>query len=282
LLELNVEADGDSFLIAEPFETRHQRFLGFEIAGGELVGLIANQFGGQKALHIRPSTADAVQVNYHFEAAAGVPPAWLAEPMLTSWLRPSADLATEIRPLVTEITRQGILRQVIDHTADRFEYGHPEQYFGEGFEAMPALACDLSMGSFVDIHSYAIAALAVFGIEAIYLAGVYCEGDARGSTEPCVPGHCWMESHAGEALDWGVSDVLNCGLALPVPAALNPKPGRRVALESGRGHRFVLPAGDTVDVDRIHNPVVADGPLLGKILPLSAQITWPQTIRPAA
>lgn len=276
-----IEAGGEPFLIAKPFDTRHQTFLGVEIAGGRVLAEIGNQFGGQEALHVRPEGAGPVRLAYRFSEVPGTPPAWLAAPMPTAWLAPSEALAAEIRAIVTATTPEGILRQVIDHTATHFEYGHPDAYLGTGAGAMPALACDLAMGSCVDIHSYAIAALAVFGIPATYLSGAYCEGEAPGVSEPCIPGHCWMESHAGATEDWDIAHVLKFGLPLPVSAMLNPKPGRRIALQAGRGHVFALQGG-AVTVDRIHKPVIAAGARAGEILPFSARMTWPHEARSAA
>jgi transglutaminase-like putative cysteine protease len=281
VLDLLVEADGAAFLYAEPFDTRHQRFLGFEVERGAIEGSVANQFGGQRALLVRPSSKDPVRLRFRFEAVPSMPPAWLKAPMPTSWLAPSAALADEIRAAVAGTSPPEIVNEVVAHAAQRFEYGHPEQHFGTGEDALPALACDLSLGSCVDIHSYTIAALAVFEIPATYLAGVYCEGEASGHSEACIPGHCWMESHAGETLDWDIAHVLKYGLPLPVPAVLNPRPGRRIAIQSGRGHRFDLPTGPIL-VDRIHKPTISEGDRAGEVLPFTASINWPQSIRSAA
>jgi hypothetical protein len=102
---------------------------------------------------------------------------------------------------------------------------------------VPFLGCGVAAGSCVDINTYLVASLRAAGYEAAYLYGWFFPAE---KVDRCVDGHCWVATrHAGETLDWDIAHHIKAGLD-PVRPALNPKPGRCVAVSHSMGHRYRL------------------------------------------
>jgi Transglutaminase-like superfamily len=149
----------------------------------------------------------------------------------------------------------------------RFTYGVRDVGLADETEAMPALACDTHLGTCVDTHSYAVAAMRAAGIEAAYVSGLFfSEGETVSE-----PGHCWFAVKAdGAPHHWDISHFLKYGLG-PVRSVLNPKPGFRYAMSVGRDLVFEGPEGP-VTVSRLSGFNVLAGPDRGGKLKTRAEV----------
>jgi len=153
--------------------------------------------------------------------------------------RPSQALMDQIASEVAEAPLQIRVSALIQYVGDHFTYGARETHLGTGDDAMPALACGLTPGTCVDMHTFAVAALRAIGVPAAYVMGAHiAETRAQGST-----GHCWLNLKCeGVPHHWDISHHVQYGVRDITPA-LNPKPGRRFALSIGRGLEFDGPDG---------------------------------------
>jgi hypothetical protein len=162
--------------------------------------------------------------------------AWTPRP--SRWTTSAEDLVAASRA-IAEAAGGGAagLAALAAETRARFVYDHPEARFTDGCAVVPFLGCGVAAGSCVDINTYLVASLRAAGYEAAYLYGYFFPAEKG---DWCVDGHCWVATrHAGETLDWDIAHHIKAGLD-PVRPALNPKPGRRVAVSHSMGHRYRL------------------------------------------
>ncbi len=269
-MQLTFEVSTDQpFLMPVPPITRHQGPATISLQGGRIIERSTAVNTGQEAILIGADGYGPVRVAYDFPPADGArEAARIFQPINTSWLRPSPALADLAKSLTADLsTPRAKLERIVAHVADVFTYDHPDTYLGAGLDALPALdVCDAQTGSCVDIHSYAVAALCVVGIGASYVAGAWVSAkqiaDAAPGPVRYLPGHCWMVvSIDGDIEDWDISHFLKFGVPLPVCPMLDPEPGARVALQTGRGHRFAV-SGTTIELDRLYRPTGLDGAML--------------------
>jgi hypothetical protein len=138
--------------------------------------------------------------------------------------------------------------------AEKFTYGHPETRFTDGLDHVPHLACGLTEGSCVDIHTYFVASLRAAGIEAGYLTGYVFPEDGPASA------HCWVVTRIdGLTQEWDISHFLQMGRRDIIPA-LNPKGGFRLPVGHSMG--LVLPGSGEDDLKLLSEPMalMPDGP----------------------
>lgn len=202
--------------------------LGCTVEGGTLRRLV-EPASGQDILWVDPDAAE-VTFRYAFADRPGSYPEAIFHPAPSRHTRAAPALVEEARSLSgtgDDLTRATRLARAV---AERFDYGHPEQKFTDGFDHVPHLACGMTQGSCVDIHTYLLASFRAAGIEAGYVAGYFFPEAA-----PCTGAHCWVVTRiGGQTLEWDISHFLQIGRRDPV-ATLNPKGGFRVPIGHSMG-----------------------------------------------
>ncbi len=189
---------------------------------------------GQRAFRVLPSSRD-VTITFHFEENVGAYPDIMFTPNPSRFTRFADDLLAEIDPVGSTLAGCDRARAIACHVAERFTYGHPEEKFNDGYDAIPALGCGMTEGSCVDINTYFIAALRAAGIEAGYATGFFFPEEKDGT---CEDGHCWVVTRIdGQTAEWDIAHHLKLGTR-DIRSGLNPKPGKRFALFHSMGLNF--------------------------------------------
>lgn len=203
--------------------------VGCDVTGGQ-VERLAEATSGQEILLVTPEASE-VTFRYVYSGLPGTYPEVIFHPTPSRYTRPAPALVDEAQQIAgtgDDLTRA---IRIARHVAERFDYGHPEQKFTDGFDHVPHLACGLTEGSCVDIHTYFLASLRAARIEAGYIVGYFFPevGD-------CTSGHCWAVTRTGGQLqEWDISHFLQVGRR-DVGPTLNPKGGFRVPV----GHSTAL------------------------------------------
>ncbi|MEO0751259.1 MAG: transglutaminase-like domain-containing protein [Pseudomonadota bacterium] len=212
---------------------------------------------GQRAYRLAPTSSD-ITITFQFDAASGAYPDKMFTPHPSRFTRFADDLLAEIEPVGRTLPAQERARAIACHVADLFTYGHPDEKFNDGYDAIPALGCGLTEGSCVDINTYFIAALRAAGIEAGYATGFFFPEEKNGM---CDDGHCWVVTRTdGQTAEWDIAHHLKLGTRDIYPR-LNPKPGRRFALFHSMGLDF--PDLGITGVKALIEPlIVLDGKLV--------------------
>lgn len=221
---------------------------GLAVEGGAIRETLCELETGQPAALIAPTGAAPLRLRYRFAPApAPAPeepryPEAAFRPRRNRHTEPAEDLAAASRGISAAVGggEAGIAALVAEARA-RFTYAHPETRFNDGADLVPWLGCGVAPGSCVDINTYLVASLRAAGFEAAYLYGYFFPEEGGGRTRDM---HCWVATrHAGRTLDWDVAHHIKAGLD-PVRPALNPRPGRRVALGHSMGHRYAVGRGE--------------------------------------
>lgn len=251
-----------------PPETPEQRLLDIDVAGARLAEVLQARDSGQCALRLAVAAGARPTVRLSFaDRGSGLAP-WMFATRGARHEEPSRELvrliATVVGPSGTPAER---VERVVRHVEDRFTYGRREVGLGDDTDRMPALACDVHLGTCIDTHSYAVAALRAAGIDAAYVSGVFF---AEGQSEN-APGHCWFVVGAtGAPHHWDISHHLKHGLGATTPV-FNPLPGRRYALAIGRDLVFDIPGG-AVEFSRLCGFCRLDGAQAGTPAPTLARL----------
>ncbi len=202
---------------------------GCTVEGGALRRLV-EPTSGQEILLVDPEAAE-VTFRYAFEDRPGSYPEAIFHPAPSRYTRAAPELEAEARALAGEGDDLARATRIARSVADRFDYGHPEQKFTDGFDHVPHLACGLTEGSCVDIHTYFLASLRAAGIEAGYVVGYFFP-----EVGACTSGHCWAVTRiGGQTQEWDISHFLQIGRR-DVGPGLNPKGGFRLPV----GHSTAL------------------------------------------
>ncbi|MEL7114335.1 MAG: transglutaminase domain-containing protein [Pseudomonadota bacterium] len=208
--------------------------LGFDAEGAEVTKTTEAQTG-QGAYRVTPA-GDSIALTWTFEdATTGAYPEVMFEPRDTRFTRFADALAVEAREAARNLRGVDRATALACAAADRFTYGHPEDRFNDGMDAIPALGCGLTEGSCVDINTYFIASLRAAGIEAGYVTGFFFPAEKRNH---CEDGHCWVVTRiGGEPQEWDIAHHLKLGTR-DIKPGLNPKPGFRAACFHSMGLDF--------------------------------------------
>lgn len=256
-----VPYDGHA-LYPVPPETHEQRVLQTDFDGAVPARVIRDADGCTSAWLLRLTAGAMVCVRHSFAPEGQGLPAAAFVPGTSRFDRASPALAAQIAELDLAADPAERCRAVIQFVADNFDYGRREQALGADETAMPALACGLTPGSCVDMHTAGVAALRAAGIAAAYVIGGHI---AVGRTQHPT-GHCWLNVLApGTPPHWDISHHVQYGQRTITPV-LNPRPGRRFALSHGRGLVFEGPEGK-VSVPSLSGVHLLTGPLAGTKLP---------------
>jgi len=222
---------GTELLFGLPPDTPEQRVLKVEVSGAEDVRQINALNSPQAALTMISVAGMSPSVEITFSDEAGAFPEWIFQSTGGAHETPSADLMQLIEAVApVDLAPAQRVERIVHHVEARFTYGVRDVGLGDDVEAMPALACDTHLGTCVDTHSYAVAAMRAAGFPAAYVSGLFFhEGH-----EASEPGHCWFVVDAqGAPHHWDISHFLKYGLG-PVRPVFNPKPGVRFAMSIGR------------------------------------------------
>jgi Transglutaminase-like superfamily len=222
-------------MVGLPINTPEQRLIGGDIRGAASASKIIATNSGQAALSFPVNAGGQPTVTLEFADETCDFPDWVFEPTGGRHETPSSPLLALMRELAPEtLVAVDRVERIIRHVEGRFAYGVRDVGLGDDADAMPALACDTHLGTCVDTHSYAVAAMRAAGIEAAYISGLFFPEGAIASE----PGHCWLVVRAeGAPHHWDISHFLKYGLG-PVRPILNPKPGFRYAMSVGRDLTF--------------------------------------------
>jgi hypothetical protein len=220
---------------------------GCEVTGGR-VERLTETTSGQELLLVTPE-APEVAFRYVYSGQPGAYPEAIFHPAASRFTRAAPALVAEARALAGEGDGLDRAIRIARGVAERFDYGHPEQKFTDGFDRVPHLACGLTEGSCVDIHTYFLAALRAAGIEAGYVVGYFFP-----EVGECTSGHCWAVTRIdGQVQEWDISHFLQIGRRDVFPA-MNPKGGFRVPV----GHSTALchPGIGFADLKLLVEPMV--------------------------
>lgn len=223
-------------LVAVPVATDRQRLRAVTVEGAE-AREIHDVAGRRTALLLDVPAGGAVTVAYAIDEIHGEFDERLFAPTGGRHETPSAELADLVATIApVDLSASERIERIVRHVEERFTYGVRAVGLGDDTAAIEPLACDVHLGTCVDTHSYAVAAMRAAGLEAVYLSGVFFhEGETTSR-----PGHCWFAVRAdGVTQTWDVSHFLKYGLG-PVRLVDNPKPGRRFALSAGRDLVFAI------------------------------------------
>ncbi|MBU6395119.1 MAG: transglutaminase-like domain-containing protein [Sphingomonadales bacterium] len=202
------------------------------VEGLELLDLLPGSFGPQQAAVVR-ATCSTPSARYRWtKAEDDQDHGWLWYPPDHALSRSSPELVHHVSQLVADLDEPRRERAVIAHAASSFRYGHGDDRFTDGTDAVPVLSCGLTQGSCVDIHTYAVAALRSAGLRAAYVAGVFWPDGETAANDM----HCWIATGLDGGRFWDLSHDIVVGRE-PQPDLL-AKPGRRLPFSIGRGLRF--------------------------------------------
>lgn len=255
-------------LLALPFDTPEQTVADVATSGCLAVSEICATNSGQRALVLKVAAGGTPVVRITFDDRPSAFPDWIFAPTGGAHETPSASLAALVNDLAPPaLAPAERVWRIVRHVEARFTYGVRDVGLGDAEAAMPALSCDIHLGTCVDTHSYAVAALRAAGIEAAYVSGIFFP---QGVTQ-ARPGHCWFVVRAeGAPHHWDISHFLKYGLG-PVTPVYNPRPGLRQALGSGRDVTFEGAEGP-VTLSRVSGFNGLTGALRGVPLPTLARL----------
>lgn len=262
-----VSATSD-LIFAFPPDTPEQRLLDIDVDGARLTEVVQARDSGQCALRLTVEAGVRPTVRFSLaDRGPGFAP-WMFASRGARHEEPSRELIRLIGDVVGRAeTAAERVECIVRHVEERFTYGHRDVGLGDDTEQMPALACDTHLGTCIDTHSYAVAAMRAAGIDSAYVSGVFfAEGQAENA-----PGHCWFVIRAaGAPHHWDISHHLKHGLGATTPA-YNPLPGHRYALAIGRDLVFDTHGGP-VEFSRLCGFCRFSGPDRGETLPTLARL----------
>jgi hypothetical protein len=222
---------GTELLFGLPPDTPEQRVLKVGVMGvSEVIELVAlNSAQSALGMSTVAGLTPVVEITFADEAASF--PNWVFQSTGGAHETPSLDLIELIAGVAPiQLSPAERVELIVRHVEARFTYGVRDIGLGDDLDSMPALVCDSHLGTCVDTHSYAVAAMRAAGFPAAYVSGVFFHEGVWSS----APGHCWFVVDApGAPHHWDISHFLKFGLG-PVQPVFNPKPGVRFALSIGR------------------------------------------------
>lgn len=205
--------------------------------------MIADPRSAQHALALTP-TDERIEMTWSYVPGGAAYCEAMFQPRDSRYTRAAALLAVEAR----EFARCSV-KDIADHVAALFAYGHPETRFYDEQDEIPQL-CSLTQGSCVDINAYFIAFCRAAGFEAGYVTGYFIPEEKR---THCADMHCWVVTRGPQGVqEWDIAHHLKMGTRDILPG-LNPKPGVRVPMAHSMGLNF--PALGLRDLKLIGEPM---------------------------
>ena len=235
-------------IVPHPFDDWKQSFQGYQLDGLKKTACIHAENSQQKALLLKPLT-DNGKIEFRYGKDDSSAPDWIWQTQSNRYTTASPELVQSALDLTCKCRDQmACVEALINHAAEMFGYGHPDERFNEGHELVPTL-CGTTKGSCVDINTWLIAASRSLGIEVQYLAG-YWFGPDRFETPDM---HCWLVFRINnKPVFWDLAHHLKWNVE-PLAPGLNPAGGRRVLMSAGRGLQFETPYG-LVEISHFSEP----------------------------
>jgi hypothetical protein len=244
--------DTTRVLVPTGLTTPEASVTGLGVSGGQ-TRMILEATTGQPVLDLVPE-AETLTVTWRFSKVGGDWPEGLFTAHPSRHTRAAEALLTEVAAIAPHLDGVERATAIARATAERFTYGHPEKRFTDGLDEIPALGCDIAVGSCVDINTYFLAALRGAGFEAGYVTGFFFPEEKQGR---CDDGHCWVVTRIdGDMQAWDIAHHLKQGTR-DIRPALNPKPGFRAACFHGMG--LVFPDLGLEDVKALIEPICLKG-----------------------
>lgn len=242
---LDTEAKGASVIAPVGLSSPAATCLGCTVEGGQSQRWI--EPGSRQDILIVAPHGDEVRFRYWFNSDPGIYPEAMFHPAPSRHTRTAAALVEDALRLAGSGGDMDRALRLGRSVAEKFTYGHSQTRFTDGFDHVPHLACGLTEGSCVDIHTYFVASLRAAGIEAGYLAGYVFPDDGPASA------HCWVATRIdGQTHEWDISHFLQMGRRDIMPA-LNPKGGFRLPVSHSMG--LVLPGSGEGDLKLLSEPM---------------------------
>ncbi|SDE25411.1 transglutaminase-like domain-containing protein [Ruegeria marina] len=190
--------------------------------------MVADPRSAQHALVLTPAEAQ-IRLAWSYVLGGADYCEAMFQPRNSRYTRAAAKLADEAR----EFAHRSV-KDIADHVAALFAYGHPETRFYDAEDEIPQL-CSMTEGSCVDINAYFIAFCRAAGIEAGYITGYFIPEEKR---THCADMHCWVVTRGPQGVqEWDIAHHLKMGTR-DIRPGLNPKPGVRVAMAHSMGLEF--------------------------------------------
>lgn len=271
LLTCRFEArSGMLYLAPTGVTVPYESVSGLEVDGGRVVSVVPAQGLEQSAVVI---AAEGAEVTLRYATGPAVPgfayPQMAFTPVPNRYTRAATELTADAQEKARQMRAKGgdeaaVCIALAEDARARFAYDHPEKRFNDGHNAVPYLACGMTPGSCVDINTYFIASLRAAGMQAGYIYGYFfpeerdVENDGR-IVHHTIDGHCWVVTRHVSAdgdvqyLEWDIAHHMKAGLGVVGPA-LNPRPGRRIAMTHSMGHRYLVD-GKYIDLKTLGMPI---------------------------
>jgi transglutaminase-like putative cysteine protease len=240
--EVSVDIDGleagDVLLVPAGTSTPYETVTSTQIDGGRVVDVLIEADLGLAASVVE---ADGGRLRIVHGWDVSEPGMGYPEAAFSPRTNRHSSAADELAAASRDVARDAgggrrAIEALVAEAEARFAYAHPEHAFNEGSDAVPYLACGTTPGSCVDINTYLVASLRAAGIETAYVYGYFFPAERGGVTYDM---HCWVVTRCdGEILEWDIAHHMKAGLG-PTRPALDPRPGRRIALGHSMGHRYV-------------------------------------------
>jgi hypothetical protein len=246
----------DGLLIPLPPDTLYQKFQNVCCPAGWPVQRLTAASASQDALYIR-STAGLFDspIELQVDVPGAVPdPSHFHDPA-----NRYTDCTSDVDELFHGLALEGQdeaqrVQSIVACLEGRFSYDSAY----DGTDEPMALSCDALTGNCLDINTALMKLLTRAGVPCAYYIGYFFEAGFPFEVDDW---HCWVSTlgPAGQQ-DWDIAHHLKRRLA-PVRPALNPIPGMRFAMSSGRGLKFLVPAVGAISVSHLGLPrwVMRDG-----------------------
>ncbi len=246
VVTMTLDDPGADFIAPSGLDTPLARALGLTVSGGQ-VQWWREAETGQRFARISPE-GGPLTLSFAFDQTPATYAEAIFRPNPSRYTRATASLLEEVASLGKRPD------EIASAVAQKFDYGHPDKRFYEGHDdSLPALGCDRTAGSCVDINMYFLVALRAAGIEAGYVAGAFFPAEKG---DWCSDGHCWIVTRTAEGVqEWDIAHHLKMGRRDILPG-LNPKPGFRAALSHSLG--LTMPGGGVIKL--LAEPVFAAAP----------------------
>ncbi len=228
--------DALALAIPVPPTTATQRSIGMEIPCCWQFESVTAANVQQEALFVAPTERFA---GSHFSMQVSIPAGVCADAHFDATdmacFCPGADAVEVCEGL--SLARMGEherVEAIVECLKKKYRYQH-------GTNSDLPLTCDLLVGNCLDINVAFVRLLRTAGIRSAYYIGYFFEA---GKPQECDDWHCWVDTVSERGYEsWDIAHFLKRGRT-DVGPALNPIPGMRVALSTGRDLRFATSYGE--------------------------------------
>lgn len=228
--------DALALAIPVPPTTSTQRSIGMELpCCWQFESTVAANVQ-QEALFVAPTERFA---GSHFSMQVSIPAGVCADAHFDATdmacFRPGADAVEVCEGLhLARLSEHERVAAIVECLKKKYRYQH-------GTNSDLPLTCDLLVGNCLDINVAFVRLLRTAGIRSAYYIGYFFEA---GKPQESDDWHCWVDTLSERGYEsWDIAHFLKRGRT-DVGPSLNPIPGMRVALSTGRDLRFGTSYGE--------------------------------------